>query len=157
MTVTWTRRALLNGWLLFLEIREDRTDATAHAHWERNIFSYWVAGPCRRGERKQNYTSHKILRVFTSLRWFPCIASCCYSFLSHSASFTGPVAHALPLTEEKNKINLPSFKGIVSWDDVSAVLADQELDPIIERTQALLGDRGLCLLDDIQGVRGAQA
>lgn len=57
----------------------------------------------------------------------------------------------------KNKTHLPSFKGIVSWDDVSAVLADQELDPIIEWMQTLLGDGGLCLLDDIQGVWGAQA
>lgn len=40
---------------------------------------------------------------------------------------------------------------------MSAVLADQELDPIVERMQALLGDRGLGLLDDIQRVRGAQA
>lgn len=40
---------------------------------------------------------------------------------------------------------------------MSAVLANQELDSIIEGMQALLGDGGLCLLDDIQGVRGAQA
>lgn len=40
---------------------------------------------------------------------------------------------------------------------MSAVLADQELDSIIEGMQALLGDGGLCLLDDIQGVWGAQA
>lgn len=40
---------------------------------------------------------------------------------------------------------------------MSAVLADQELDPIVERMQALLEDGGLRLLDDIQGVRGAQA
>lgn len=40
---------------------------------------------------------------------------------------------------------------------MSAVLADQELDPIVERMQALLGDGGLCLLDDIQRVWGAQA
>lgn len=40
---------------------------------------------------------------------------------------------------------------------MSAVLANQELDPIVEGMQALLGDGGLCLLDDIQGVRGAQA
>lgn len=40
---------------------------------------------------------------------------------------------------------------------MSAVLANQELDSIIKGVQALLGDGGLRLLDDIQGVRGAQA
>lgn len=57
----------------------------------------------------------------------------------------------------KPQIHSPSFKRVVSWDDVSAVLADEELDSIIEWMQALLGHGGLCLLDDIQGVRGAQA
>lgn len=40
---------------------------------------------------------------------------------------------------------------------MSAVLANQELDSVIERVQVLLQYGGLRLLYDIQGVRGAQA
>lgn len=38
-----------------------------------------------------------------------------------------------------------------------AVPAHKELDAVIEGVQVLLGRRGLCLLDDVQWIRGAQA
>lgn len=38
-----------------------------------------------------------------------------------------------------------------------AVPAHEELDSVIEGMQVLLGHGGLCLLDDVQRVRGAQA
>ena len=52
MSVTWTRRALLNGWLSLLEIREGRKDATAHMCRERSVLSYWLAGHCRWGDSR---------------------------------------------------------------------------------------------------------
>lgn len=51
----------------------------------------------------------------------------------------------------------PSIKGVLPGDDVCAVPAHEELDAVVEGVQVLLGHRGLCLLDDVQGVRGAQA
>lgn len=51
----------------------------------------------------------------------------------------------------------PSIEGVLSGDDVRAVPAHKELDAVIEGVQVLLGHRGLCLLDDVQRVRGAQA
>lgn len=38
-----------------------------------------------------------------------------------------------------------------------AVSADQEFNPVIEGLKVLLGHGGLCLLDDIERVRGTQA
>lgn len=51
----------------------------------------------------------------------------------------------------------PSIKGVLPRDDVCAVPAHKELDAVIEGVQVLLRHRGLCLLDDVQWVRGAQA
>lgn len=51
----------------------------------------------------------------------------------------------------------PSIKGVLPWDDVCAVPAHKELDAVVERVQVLLRHRGLCLLDDVQWVRGSQA
>lgn len=86
-----------------------------------------------------------------------------FSYLLHLNNFHILHLAALPCLKMayafwiNSKIHLPAFKRIVPRDDVSAVLANQELDSIIKGVQVLLGDRGLRLLDDIQGVRGAQA
>lgn len=52
-------------------------------------------------------------------------------------------------------MNLPSVKGVLPRDDMCAVPAHEELDSVVEGLQALLGHRGLCLLDDVQRVRRA--
>lgn len=54
-------------------------------------------------------------------------------------------------------LDSPSIKGVLPRDDVRAVPAHKELDAVVEGVQVLLGHRGLCLLDDVQWVRGAQA
>lgn len=51
----------------------------------------------------------------------------------------------------------PSIKGVLARDDVRAVPAHEELDAVVEGVKVLLGYRGLCLLDDVQRVRGAEA
>jgi hypothetical protein len=56
---------------------------------------------------------------------------------------------------EPSPMDLPSVKGVLPGDAVCAVPAHEELDSIVEGVQVLLGYRGLCLLDDVQGVRGA--
>lgn len=56
---------------------------------------------------------------------------------------------------EPSPIDLPSIKGVLPRDAVCAVPAHEELDSVVEGVQVLLGYRGLCLLDDVQRVRGA--
>lgn len=56
---------------------------------------------------------------------------------------------------EPSPIDLPSVKGVLPGDAVCAVPAHEELDSVVEGVQVLLGYRGLCLLDDVQRVRGA--
>lgn len=51
----------------------------------------------------------------------------------------------------------PSVKGVGSGDDVGAVSAHQEVHPVVESLQVALCRGHLCLLDDVQGVRGANA
>lgn len=56
---------------------------------------------------------------------------------------------------EQSPMDLPSVKGALPRDDMCAVPAHEELDSVVEGLQALLGHRGLCLLDDVQRVRRA--
>lgn len=56
---------------------------------------------------------------------------------------------------EPSPTDLPSIKGVLPRDDMCAVPAHEELDPVVEGVQVLLGYRGLCLLNDVQRVRGA--
>ena len=65
-------------------------------------------------------------------------------------------AHS-PFREPRPELDSPSVKGVLPRDDVRAVPAHEELDSVVEGMQVLLGHRGLCLLDDVQRVRGAQA
>lgn len=48
-----------------------------------------------------------------------------------------------------------AIEGVGSRDYVGAVLAHQEANPVIESLQVGLRRGHLCLLDDVQGVRGA--
>lgn len=64
-----------------------------------------------------------------------------------SVSLQGPL--------ELSPMNLPSIKGVLPRDDMRAVPAHEKLDSVVEGVQVLLGYRGLCLLDDVQRIRGA--
>lgn len=73
-------------------------------------------------------------------------------------SLLTPRMDSIPLQEqtlEPSPMDLPSVKGVLPRDDMCAVPAHEELDSVVEGVQVLLGYRGLCLLDDVQRVRGA--
>lgn len=65
--------------------------------------------------------------------------------------------------EATNMNNVPctndslSIKGVDAGDDVGAVPAHQETHSFVEGLEFALSGGQLCLLDDVQGVRGAHA
>lgn len=88
------------------------------------------------------------------------------AFDAHPPGPSSPPPHCCPggdsVLPQRSRLELgpkdsPSIKGVLPGDDVSAIPAHEELDAVVEGVQVLLGHRGLCLLDDVQWVRGAQA